>query len=676
MTQELLIELFSEEIPARMQQKAGEDFRRLMADELKAAGLTFGAMDAFTTPRRLTLVVRDLPAQTPDTREERKGPATAAPEKAVEGFLRGAGVTRDDCEIREVKGREFLFAIIEKKGVQTTEVIAAALTKIIRNFPWPKSQRWGAGNLRWVRPLQNILCLYGGTAVELSLDELTSSTKTFGHRFLAPEWFDVADFADYEAKLLAHKVMLRPSDRAAMIAEAAESLASDTGLTWVEDKGLLQEVSGLVEWPVPLMGSFDPAFLDVPEEVLILTMKKDQKYFVLRDMKGQLAPHFITISNLEATDGGTAIAEGNARVIAARLADAKFFWEQDLKGRLDDLLPALKEIIFHIDLGTVHERVERMKAVASSLAERCGADASDAVRAAELSKADLTSNMVYEFPEVQGVMGRYYAQKQGESEAVADALRDHYAPAGPSDDCPSAPVSIAVALAEKLDTLVGFFGIEQKPTGSKDPYALRRAALGVIRLITENDIRLNLAPSFEAVKCEFSCDLAPLDDLLAFFMDRLKVQQKEKGVRFDVIDAVAALGGDDLVDILNRVNALQSFLATEDGSNLVAGYKRANNILKKAAAENGLAGQGTTEAEAALYDALEAAATPVASSLDSEDYAAVMSALASLRGPIDQFFEDVMVNSEVDSERQNRLALLASFVANVNKVADFTQLEG
>lgn len=674
---ELLIELFSEEIPARMQGKAGEDFTRLMTAALKEAGLTFDTAQAFTTPRRLTLVVDGLPDSTPDIREERKGPATSAPDKAVEGFLRGAGVTREDCEVREVKGREFLFAIIEKPGMDTKAVVRDALEKIIRTFPWPKSQRWGSGPLRWVRPLQNILCIFAGETITLGIDGITSDNQTFGHRFLAPSWFSVNDFKDYEAKLLDHKVILRADKRAEVIAKAAKELASDKGLTWVEDQGLLAEVSGLIEWPVPLMGSFDPAFLEVPEEVLILTMKKDQKYFVLKDKDGKLAPNFITVSNLEATDGGKAIAEGNARVIAARLADAKFFWEQDLKGKLDDLLPALNDIVFHIDLGTVADRVERMVAVAGELAEACGANADEAKRAAKLAKADLTSNMVYEFPEVQGVMGRYYAEKQGETEAVADAIRDHYAPQGPQDACPTAPVSVAVALAEKLDTLVGFFGIDQKPTGSKDPYALRRAALGVIRLITENDLRLNLNATFDTVKGSFNRDLVAMDDLLSFFMDRLKVQQKDKGVRYDVIDAVAALGGDDLVDILNRVNALQAFLGAEDGVNLLVGYKRANNILKKADdVEVGTAGAGTTAAEAALFDALTKAADPVSSHLKAEDYAAVMAELSHLRGPIDQFFEDVMVNSDVEAEKMNRLALLQSFVDSVKRVADFDQLEG
>lgn len=675
---ELLIELFSEEIPARMQTKAAADLQRMMSEALKAAGLTFDSASAYSTPRRLTLVIEGLPESTPDTREERKGPATAAPEKAVEGFLRGAGVTRDQCEVREVKGREFLFAIIEKQGVQTAQVIAEALEKTIRNFPWPKSQRWGAGQLRWVRPLENILCVFGGKTVALDVDGIISNAQTFGHRFLAAEWMTVTDFADYEAKLLTHKVMLRADKRAEMIAAAAVKMAAEQGLNWVEDQGLLSEVAGLVEWPVPLMGSFDPAFLAVPEEVLILTMKKDQKYFVLRDKDGKLAPNFITVSNLEATDGGVKIAEGNARVIAARLADAKFFWEQDLKGKLDDLLPALDDIVFHVDLGTVAARVGRMTALARDLAEACGADKADAERAAELAKADLTSNMVYEFPEVQGVMGRYYAQKQGEKDSVADAIRDHYAPAGPSDPCPTAPVSVAVALAEKIDTLVGFFGIDQKPTGSKDPYALRRAALGVIRLITENGLRVNLRDVIDFASVHYKPKMSCTDSLLSFFMDRLKVQQKEVGVRFDVIDAVVAGGSRerDVVDILNRVKALQEFLGSDDGENLLAGYKRANNLLKKFDDNFGASTEGTTKAESLLYRAIRDVMTPTSEALAAEDYQAVMTLLATLRGPIDQFFDDVMVDSDNPVERQNRLALLSDFVDRVQRVAAFFKLEG
>ncbi len=681
---DLLIELFSEEIPARMQADAARDLARLMEAEFKEAGLTYGEVSAFAGPRRLTLSVKGLPASTPDISEERRGPKVGAPEQALMGFCRGAGVEVADLVERDEKKGTFYYAIIEKSGCSTTEVIAEALEKTIRNFPWPKSQRWGAGDLKWVRPLANILCILDGETVDVSVDHLTANTKTFGHRFLSPEWFTVTDFDDYEAKLKDHKVVVSVDDRMAVIEEGIQKLASEKGLEWIEDKGLLAEVAGLVEWPVPLLGSFDPSFLEVPEEVLILTMKKDQKYFVLRDPKtGKLAPNFITVSNIEATDGGVAVAAGNQRVIAARLADAKFFWEQDLKGKLDDNLDKLKDIIFHIDLGTVADRVERITALSGHLAQYIdGCDKAEAERAAQLIKADLTSNMVNEFASLQGVMGRYYAMKQGETLAVADAIRDHYAPAGPNDACPSAPVSVAVALAEKLDTLIGFFGIDQKPTGSKDPFALRRAALGIIRLITENDLRIPLRDIFNNSRSIYLSQKVNIgevtDDLLAFFADRLKVQQKEKGVRHDLIAAVSALGGDDLVDILNRVAALQDFIGADDGVNLLAGYKRASNILKKSKDDIGApqAGLLVEDAEKSLYQALAAMEKEVEILNDSEDYAGVMAVLANLRAPIDAFFEGVMVNADDADVRANRLALLASFTDAVNKVADFNQIEG
>ena len=760
---DLLIELFSEEIPARMQAGAARDLARLMTDALKGAGLTFDAVETATTPRRLALNITGLPVKTPDIREERKGPNTSAPEKAMEGFLRSVGLNRDQCDVREIKGKEFLFAVIEKPGRATAEVVSEALEATIRNFPWPKSQRWGSGTLRWVRPLRNILCLFDGSIVDVTVDGHTANDKTFGHRFMAPAWFSVTDFADYKEKLRAHNVIVSPAERMDAIEKAVRSLCADKGLEWIEDKGLLAEVAGLVEWPVPLIGDFDPAFLEVPEEVLILTMKKDQKYFTLRDPKsGKLAPHFITISNIEAADGGKIVAAGNAKVITARLADAKFFWEQDLKKRLEDNLPALEDIVFHIKLGKVSDRVARMKRLAGELSQYIdGCDRAEAERAAELAKADLVSSMVYEFPEVQGVMGRYYALEQGENAAVADAVRDHYAPAGPNDDCPSAPVSIAVALAEKIDTLVGFFGVDEKPTGSKDPYALRRAALGIIRLITENGVRVSLVEILsksvdgylqnfvndlkfyeklgqtlkelgidfseffvrldelsksenilellmgpadanlieklglqslsdlfdeEDQKIEFPNSLTSvlsflnhhlIPDLLSFFGDRLKVQQKDKGVRHDLIDAVFAKGDDDLVRILARVSALGSFLDSDDGANLLAGYKRAANILKKAdVSEFPAPTAGAADADKALFDAVSAMGSAVDEALASEDYEKAMALLASLRAPIDRFFDEVMVNDEDAAVRLNRLSLLNTICNAVNGVADFSRIEG
>lgn len=675
---DLLIELFSEEIPARMQAKAADDLKQYMTGLLKEALINEAMIpfeaESFVTPRRLVLSITGLPVQTEPDVEERRGPRADAPEKAIEGFLRGAGVARDDLVEREDKKGAFLYARIEKPGRKTCEIIAEALEKTIRNFTWPKSQRWGDGSLRWVRPLHSILCLFDGSVVDMEVDGIRGGDSTRGHRFMAPEEFTVSDFTDYKKKLLDHKVILDAGRRQTLIRDTAQTLASAAGLELVEDAGLIAEVAGLVEWPVPMIGSFDASFLEVPEEVLILTMKKDQKYLVTRDpATGRLANKFIFTANIEPSDDGSAVTGGNERVLTARLSDARFFYEQDLKGKLEDNLPALEDIVFHIDLGTVADRVERMKKLARYLADFIpGCDADAAERAAELAKADLVSGMVYEFPEVQGVMGRYYAQAQGESDGVADAIRDHYAPLGPNDDCPSAPVSIAVALAEKLDTLVGFFGIDQKPTGSKDPYALRRAALGVIRLITENNIRISLNQLFTEES-----------GLLVFFGDRLKVQQRDKGVRHDLIDAVFAKGDDDLVRILNRVAALAAFLDTDDGANLLAGYKRAANILKIEEKKDGtsydkpvdVSKLSAAEAEA-LSDALARAKEAAENALISEDFEGAMAALSGLRAPIDTFFDKVIVNADDTDARANRLALLAEIRTAVNTVADFSVIEG
>ncbi len=741
---DLLIELFSEEIPARMQARASDDLKRMITTALKDAGLSFDGAYAYATPRRLALHVTGVPTTTPDVSEERRGPRADAPEKAIEGFLRGAGVAREDLVEREDKKGTFLYAVIEKRGQAAADVIAQALTDTVRNFPWAKSQRWGTGTLRWVRPLHSILCLFDGSVVDMEIDGIKAGDSTRGHRFMAPEEFSVTGFTDYKQKLLDHKIILDAGRRETLIRDTAQTLASAAGLELVEDAGLIAEVAGLVEWPVPMIGSFSADFLDVPEEVLILTMKKDQKYLVTRDPStGRLANRFIFTANIEPSDDGSAVTGGNERVIAARLSDAQFFYEQDLKGKLEDNLPALKDIVFHKELGTVAERVERISRLAQAFAKNTEtASEKEAARAAGLCKADLVSSMVYEFPEVQGVMGRYYAKAQGESDAVADAIRDHYAPLGPNDACPSAPVSVAVALAEKLDTLVGFFGIDQKPTGSKDPYALRRAALGVIRLITENKIRLSLkqvigrADFLYMIDALQDVDLSIYDHLrgdaeasmpdqdgkikivdayfeevaefdvskdagfkryqkrsqgrnelvkglLSFFGDRLKVQQRDKGVRHDLIDAVFAKGDDDLVRILNRVSALSAFLETEDGANLLAGYKRAANILKIEEKKDGtsydkpvdIGRLAAIEAET-LSGALAKAKEAAENALISEDFEGAMAALSSLRAPIDAFFDQVKVNDDDPEVRANQLALLSEIRTAVNTVADFGLIEG
>ncbi|PHZ85905.1 glycine--tRNA ligase subunit beta [Paremcibacter congregatus] len=691
-----LLELFSEEIPARMQAKAASDLKRLVSDKLKEAGLKFERAEAYVTARRLTLHIAGLDGEQPDISEERRGPRADAPEKAIDGFLKGAGVSRDQVEIREEKKGTFLYAVIEKKGRKTAEVLAEFLPDLIRTFPWPKSQRWGAKSLRWVRPLHSILCLMDGDVVSFDLgDGLSSGNITRGHRFLAPDAFEVTDFADYKAKLEATYVILDPADRKALIAEQAAKLAAEAGLTLLEDEGLLNEVVGLAEYPVVLMGEFDKDFLDVPQEALTSAMKSHQKYFSVVDADGTLANKFIFVSNMKAEDHGAKIIDGNQRVLRARLADTKFFWDQDLKHRLEDNLPKLNDIVFHAKLGTVGERVTRLVALSGHIAEKIGADVAQAKRAAELCKADLVSGMVGEFADLQGLMGKYYAEKQGEPSAVANAIAEHYSPKGPSDKCPSDPVSVSVALAEKLDSLIGFFLVNEMPTGSKDPFALRRAALGIIRLIVENKLRLNLLGLIENSKqwqnvqavdyVEFENPREEVPALLMnFFEDRLKVHLKEQGVRHDLITAVFSLGGeDDLVRLLARVEALQSFLSTDDGANLLAGFKRAANILKAEEKKDGVTYGGAVKAdllvepaEKALYDSLMAISAPVAEALAQEKYDLAMTHLATLRAPIDQFFEDVTVNSDDKDVRDNRLKLLTHIRTIMNGVANFSEIEG
>ena len=688
---ELLLELFSEEIPARMQARAGADLERLMAAALKEARLDFSRMEAYATPRRLALVVEGVPERQPDLTEERRGPRVDAPEKAIEGFRRSlpAGAVLEE---RDTPRGRFLYAVIAHEGRATAAVIAGIVPDILSRFPWPKAMRWGEGSLRWVRPLQSILCLFDGAPVDFAVDGIRSGTTSRGHRFLAPEPFKVTGFADYREKLKKAKVILDPAARRGRIEAKAAKLAREAGLELVPDAAMIEENAGLTEWPYPLLGHFDPAFLDVPEEVLVSAMRHHQKYLTLRDpATGRLAPAFICVANTQAPDGGKAIVAGNERVLGARLADARFFWEQDLKVPLEARLPALAEIVFHDKLGSMAERVARIEALAAHIAGHHVKDAPlDQVRrAARLSKADLVTGTVGEFPELQGIIGARLAAAQGEPEPVARAIEEHYAPKGPDDRCPVEPVPVALALAEKLDTLVGFFAIGETPTGSKDPFALRRAALGVIRLIVENGLRTGLLPLFEAGAELYRNQNRAVDlsapDLLAFFAERLKVQQRERGVRHDLIDAVFSLGGeDDLVRLLKRVEALADFVATEDGAHLLAGYKRAANIVrieeKRDRTRYGDAAVDPARLvapeEQRLHAALNEARAAARAALEREDFAGAMRALAGLRAPIDAFFDAVTVNAEDADLRRNRLALLAEIRAAVNTVADFSRIEG
>ena len=724
---QLLIELFSEEIPARMQGGAARDLERMAAERLKAAGLTYEALTTFAGPRRLTLVVEGLPAATPDREEEVKGPRANAPEQALEGFLRKTGLTKDQLVERD----GVFFAVLSSKGQPTAALVAEMVDQIVRGFPWPKSMRWGSGTLRWVRPLKRIVALFDGHVVPFEIDGIASGELTEGHRFLGcGRAFAVKDFADYRSKLESDFVLLDAADRRLKILEAAQKVCADRGLALVDDDGLLDEVAGLAEWPTPILGDMDPAFLSLPPEVVRLSMKVHQKYFAVRDpAKHGLAPHFVVVANVEATDGGKALAAGNSRVLSARLDDARFFWDEDLKTGFEVWSKKLEGVTFHAKLGTLAERVERIAALAREIAPLVGADPDQAEAAAKLAKADLSAAMVGEFPELQGVMGGYYARAAGHPDAVADAVRDHYKPQGPADTVPTAPLTVAVALADKLDTLVGFFAIDEKPTGSKDPFALRRAALGAIRLVLETGSRAPVRPLvlqalFGFTNVSKSLDVLEkfedggistsgiaaaenllgdwvvgfqsvlgagdlpmpretIEALLAFFADRLKVLLRDQGKRHDLVDAVFALGDDDLVRIVRRVEALDGFLATDDGANLLAGYKRASNILKaeekKGAVptgmvETGLPGQ--PEQETALAFAAAAAATAVDAALETEDFAAAMTALARLRAPVDAFFDKVMVNSDVAEERDNRLKLLGQVRAVMGRVADFGMVGG
>ncbi|WP_298397131.1 glycine--tRNA ligase subunit beta [Sphingobium sp.] len=673
---DFLLELRCEEIPARMQLKASEDLARLFTEELAKAGLKPASIDSFVTPRRLALIARGLLLETAAVSEEFKGPRTSAPAQALEGFLRKTGLTQDQLEDRD----GVWFAVVNKPGRATADVLAQAVPAVVRAFPWPKSMRWGAASqttesLRWVRPLKGIVAILGEDLVDIEIEGLHSGYATLGHRFHHAGEITIGGAHDYAEKLRACHVIVSHQERQAIIAARADEAATAHGYSVIEDKGLIAENAGLTEWPVPLLGDFDPAFLEVPPEVIQLTLRINQKYFVLRDAAGKLAPAFICTANIEAKDGGAAIIAGNRKVLAARLSDARFFWEQDRKTKLADHAQKLERITFHEKLGTVADKVERVAKLARWLVEEGivkGADADLAEQAARLAKADLVTEMVGEFPELQGVMGGYYARAEGLPDAVADAIRDHYKPVGQGDDVPTAPVTVAVSLADKLDTLRSFFGIDEKPTGSRDPFALRRAALGVIQIITANDLRFAVAEG----------------DLLDFFADRLKVQQKEAGVRHDLIDAVLALGGeDDLVRLLARVKALQSFVATDDGANLLAGYKRAANILKKEAPDlsatpafarvtNKELSYEPEKAEADLIAALDAAEPRAAQAVAAEEFEGAMAALATLRAPIDAFFDAVTVNDADPAKRTTRLALLARVRDAVHNVADFSKITG
>ncbi|UWR57235.1 glycine--tRNA ligase subunit beta [Phaeobacter inhibens] len=745
---DLLIELFSEEIPARMQARAAEDLKKRMTDGLVEAGLTYAGAHALSTPRRLTLAMEGLLEHSPTVREERKGPKVGAPDKAIEGFLRGAGVTRDQLEERDTPKGAVYFALIEKPGRPAAEIIAEVLEGTIRNFPWSKSMRWGTGSLRWVRPLQSIVCLLskedGAEVVPLNIDGIASGNITYGHRFMAPDQITVTGFDDYAAKLKRAHVVLDPAEREAAIWQEATNQAFADGLEVVEDKGLLAEVAGLVEWPVVLMGAIDDEFLALPPEVLQTSMKEHQKFFSVRNPKTGRIEKFITVANRETADNGATILAGNQKVLSARLADAKFFWENDLRTvteqGFEPWVAKLGNVTFHNKLGTQAARIDRIAALAREIAPVVGADADLAEQAARVAKADLSSEMVYEFPELQGLMGRYYAEAAGLPQDVANACEAHYSPLGPSDDVPTEPVSVAVALADKLDTLTGFWAIDEKPTGSKDPFALRRAALGVIRLVLHNDVRVSLSRQLwqrvqvhgalkevdflekigrnqitadantlerygleglpkEGVKSFFDDLLANLkenlsnwvirdgekaNDLLSFFHDRLKVFLRDQGIRHDVIDACIAMdGNDDLTLLVKRARALEDFMASDDGPNLLQGFKRANNILAQAEEKDGVEYSygadkkfAEDDSEIALFDALAQSEGAISSAIETEDFAAAMGSMAALRAPVDAFFEAVQVNSDNEVVRRNRLNLLSQIRKVCGQVADLTRIEG
>ncbi|MEO5375817.1 MAG: glycine--tRNA ligase subunit beta [Alphaproteobacteria bacterium] len=716
---QLLLEILSEEIPARMQARAAEDLKRMVTEGLVKNGLEPKDPRAFVTPRRLTMTVHELPTAQPDVSEERRGPRVDAPEPAIQGFLKANGITLDQAEKRTTPKGDFYFAVIHKKGRATADVIRDVIEEVMAGFPWPKSMRWGAagatrlgaaGATRWVRPIQSILCAFNKEVVPVRFAGVEAGDMTEGHRFLGPITFPVRGFTCYERGLREAFVLLDPEERSRVIASGAADLAAAEGLTVKPDGGLLAEVIGLVEWPVVLMGRIDDAFMDVPAEVLTTAMRTHQKYFSLLRADGSLAPRFIVVSNMVTKDDGRAIVAGNERVLRARLSDAKFFWDQDRRHTLESRLPTLGGRIFHARLGTMADKVERVRKLGVALTEFLPDTPSGLVeRAALLCKADLSSGMVGEFPELQGIMGRYYARHDGEPEAVADAIAEHYSPLGPNDACPTRPVSVIVALADKIDTLVGFWAIDEKPTGSKDPFALRRAALGVIRLIIENGLRLNLLKVFRSAMMGLRvqnhagvvagmrtraeamgivgtppASFYEFPDLLDFFADRLKVHLREQGVRHDLVSAVFALGGeDDLVRLLARVEALGRFLGTDDGANLLVAYRRAANIVRIEEKKDGTSHGGAVDAgllrqdeERTLLTALETVERDCTAAVTNERFDGAMGALARLRPPVDAFFDRVTVNCGEPELRSNRLRLLSRIGAAMGGIADFSRIEG
>ena len=733
---ELLLELFSEEIPARFQRRAADDLKKAVTNALVDAGLVYEGAKAFVTPRRLALTVTGLPARSPDTREEKKGPKVGAPQPAIDGFLRSAGLTSlDQAKIEsDPKKGDFYVAQISRPGADAVSLLAAILPKILVDFPWAKSMRWGSGSFNWVRPLRAITATFGSeneepVVVPFASNELTSGQITFGHRFLAPDAIKVRRFDDYAEALERAKVVLDIDRRKGIIRTDADQLAFAQGLTVIADEGLLEEVAGLVEWPVVMMGSFDPAFLTLPEEVIIATIRANQKCFCLRGADGKLAPNFIITANTEASDGGAVITAGNERVIRARLSDAMFFYQGDLALPLEHGLPKLEDTVFHAKLGSQFARVERLVKLAGEIAPLVGADPERAKRAAMLAKADLTTGMVGEFPELQGLMGRYYAAAQGEPADIATAMEMHYKPLGPTDKVPTEPVSIAVALADKLDLLTGFWAIDEKPTGSRDPFALRRAALGVIRIIVENGLQISLWPLLvecwsnidqrqrilegsaiaqpfhqSAIPVQLKVDVynyiasratrptseeeleavrGMLGNLLAFFHDRLKVSLRDAGARHDLVDAVISADSDDILQITQRAEALSALLSSADGQNLLAGYKRAANILSAEEKKDGKSYPGTVSQDAlvlpeetALAFAVDAVHAAVSNHVARDDYKGAMAELASLRAPVDAFFTAVLVNDADPAVRANRLNLLARLRDTMHLVADFSKVAG
>ncbi|MFN3613475.1 MAG: glycine--tRNA ligase subunit beta [Rubrimonas sp.] len=689
---DLLLELFSEEIPARMQARAAADLKKLVTDGLVERGLTYEGAAAYAGPRRLTLDLRGLPKATAPRKEERKGPRADAPSQAIEGFLRATGLSRDQLEERSDRKGATLFAVIDVPGRPAAEVIAEVVTASIRNFPWPKSMRWGTGDLRWVRPLQSILCILSDEAgvevVPFEVDGIAAGDSTEGHRFMGAGRFGVRSFDDYAARLAAAHVVLDADERMRRIEADARTLAFAQGMEVVEDQGLLAEVAGLVEWPVCIMGDIGDEFLSLPPEVLRTSMKTHQKFFSVRNPATGRIEKFVTVANIETADGGATILRGNRRVLTARLSDARFFWENDLRMGPDQMAAPLADVTFHSKLGSQADRVARIAALAAEIAPMVGADPALAERAGRLCKADLASAMVGEFPELQGVMGRYYALHAGEDPAVAAACAEHYQPVGPSDAAPTAPVSVAVALADKIDMLAGFWAIDEKPTGSKDPFALRRAALGVIRIVLETGARLALRELFAVALVRHDApasgrpDLVD-EDLLSFLHDRLKVHLRDRGVRHDVIAACVTPEADDLAALVARVEALNGFVAAADGANLLAGYRRAVNILTAEERKDGVEYSlepdpkfAESTAEKALFHSLDHAEAALNRAIRAEDWAAAMTGLAALRAPIDAFFSDVVVNSENAIVRRNRLCLLHRVREVMGRVADFGALEG